>query len=544
MTEPGPAQRSSAFRRRITLALAALATIAALQGGFAVWAVGLAQHHVLRGRVAADIRQDFTELWFDKQQLRNWMAQRQFGASASDNQRDFLLQRMRDTLERLNGLAQQAILLDEGLAARQRQAQRRDALLVLHGSLDQLARGLASLNQPAPGLDTSAAWRIANDLFDNAEGRDLRALLADSLAREDIALREKRAETDNTLAWLRRLWIGTTAALVLAALVLALGFARALRAPLLALAEGAAALRAGRLSHRIPLDASNEFGEVAQSMNAMAEELAAHRSREAEARQALEVQVACRTAELTVALNTQKEAEARRRQLFADVSHELRTPTTAIRGEAQVALRGAEKPAKEYRQSLRRIEDATRQLGATIDDLLAMARSDIDSLSLRHKPVDLVRVLEEVVSLGTAMAQMRGIHLVVQPWPEGLSMLGDEDRLRQILLVLIDNAIRYSHPGGAVRLAARLGDGQPSRVELSVHDQGIGIAPEALPEVFERGFRATNAHDHAANGSGLGLSIARMLARGHGGEVRLTSILGKGTIAILTLPLAPVGELA
>ncbi|MCZ8374679.1 MAG: ATP-binding protein [Beijerinckiaceae bacterium] len=542
MTESPVAQRSSAFRRRITLALAALATIAALQGGFAVWAVGLAQHHVLRGRVAADIKQGFTALWFDKQQLRNWMAQRQFGASTSDDQRDLLLQRMRDTLERLNGLAEQAMLLDDGPAARQRQAQRRDALTVLRGSLDQLARGLASLNQPAPGLDTGAAWRLANDLFDNAEGRDLRVLLGDSLAREDVSLREKRADTDATLAWLRRLWIATTASLVLAALVLAAGFTRALRAPLLALAEGAAALREGRLTHRIPLDASNEFGEVARSMNAMAEELAAHRVREAEARQALEVQVARRTAELTVALNTQKEAEARRRQLFADVSHELRTPTTAIRGEAQVALRGAEKPAEEYRQSLRRIEDATRQLGSTIDDLLTMARSDIDSLSLRHKPVDLGRVLEEVVSLGTAMAQARGIHLQARRWPSGLSMLGDEDRLRQILLVLLDNAIRYSHAGGVVQLAAQRGSEEPPTVELSIRDQGIGIAPDALQEVFERGFRAPNAQDHITDGSGLGLPIARMLARGHGGEVRLTSILGEGTVAIVTLPLAPVGE--
>lgn len=542
MTEPPAAQRSSAFRRRITLALAALATIAALQGGFAVWAVGLAQHHVQRGRVAADILQGFTGLWFDKQQLRNWMAQRQFGAAAADDQRDLLLQRMRDTLERLNSLAEQATVLDDGTAARQRQAQRRDALTVLRGSLDQLARGLASINQPAPGLDTGAAWRIANDLFDNAEGRDLRALLADSLAREDISLREKRAQTDETLAWLRQLWIGTTAALVLAALALAIGLARALRTPLLALAEGAAALREGRLSHRIPLDASNEFGEVARSMNVMAEELAAHRSREAEARQALEVQVARRTAELTVALTVRKEAEARRRQLFADVSHELRTPTTAIRGEAQVALRGAEKPAEEYRQSLRRIEEATRQLGATIDDLLTMARSDIDSLSLRHKPVDLGRVLEEVVSLGTAMAAARGIRLEAKPRPAGLSMLGDEDRLRQILLALIDNAIRYSHPGGMVQLDACRPEGQSNTVELSIRDHGIGIAPDALPEVFERGFRAPNARDHAADGSGLGLSIARLLARGHGGDIRLTSILGEGTVAIVTLPLAPVGE--
>lgn len=539
MTVFPAAQRSNAFRRRIGVALAALATVAALQGSFAVLAVGVAQNHILRGRVAADIKQDFTTLWFDKAQLRNWMAERQFGAAATDGQRNALLGRMRETLERLNGLAEQAWQLDDGPEARQRQAQRRDALAVLNGSLDQLARGLASLNQPAPGLDTSSAWRIANDLFDNAEGRDLRALLADSLAREEVSLREKRQQTDETLDWLRRLWIGTTAALVLAALVLAAGFARALRAPLLALAEGAAALREGRLTHRIPLQASNEFGEVARSMNAMAEELADHRAREIATRQALEEQVASRTAALTVALNAQQEAEARRRQLFADVSHELRTPTTAIRGEAQVALRGGAKTADEYQHSLRRIEDATRQLGATIDDLLTMARSDIDSLSLRHKPVDIELVLDEALSLGTAMAQPRGIRLEAAPWPQGLAMLGDADRLRQLLLVLIDNAIRYSHPAGTVRLEVTRSSDHPGMVEVSIHDQGIGIAPEDLPKVFERGHRARNAQDHCSDGSGLGLSIARVLARGHGGDVRLASRLDEGAVATVTLPLLP-----
>ncbi|CAN1549401.1 BaeS Signal transduction histidine kinase [Rhabdaerophilaceae bacterium] len=546
MTEPSGTKHSGAFRRRITLALAALATIAALQGGFAIWAVRLAEHHVLRGRVAADIKQGFTELWFNKQQLRNWMAERQFGAGAAEDQRDALLLNMRNVLQRVNALAEQAIALDGGVAARQRQAQRRDALLVLGGSIDQLARGLASLNQPSPSLDSTSAWRIANELFDNSEGRDLRSLLSESLVREDISLKEKRADTDNTLVWLRRFWIGTTAALVLAALVLAAGFARALRTPLLALAKGAAALRAGQLSHRISLEKADEFGEVAQSMNAMAEELSAHRARERQARQALEDQVASRTAELTVALSAQKEAEGRRRQLFADISHELRTPTTAIRGEAQVALRGKEKSATEYQQSLRQIEDASRQLAATIDDLLTMARSDIDALSLRKGPVDLGEVLGEVFSLANAMAHTHGTRLARKAWPDGLTTLGDADRLRQLLLVLIDNAIRYSHPGGTVSLSARRTEQDGPVAELIIEDSGIGIEAGELSKVFDRGHRAPNASNHFADGSGLGLPIARVLARGHGGDIELRSTLNEGTVAIVTLPLvnAQVGNRA
>ncbi len=131
------------------------------------------------------------------------MAQRQFGADATDQQGTCCSAACRPPSIALDALARQAVMLDDGTAARQRQAQRREALVVLRASFNQLGRGLSSLNQPTPGLDTRSAWTIANDLFDNAEGRDLRALLAESLAREETALREKRAQTDSSLAALR-----------------------------------------------------------------------------------------------------------------------------------------------------------------------------------------------------------------------------------------------------------------------------------------------------------------------------------------------------
>ncbi len=538
MTKQAGGRSSNAFRRRITLALTALGAIAAVQGAVAIWAVGAAERHVSRGRVAADIKHGFVELRSDKQRLRNWLAQRQFGAGADDATRDGLLEHMRATLAHLKDLAAQAVLLDDSQAARQRQAERHDALAVLDSSLGQLARGLASLDPPPAAANAAAAWMLANQLFDRAEGRDMSRLLADSVEREDIALREKRANTDEALTWLRRLWIATSTALVGAALVLAVGFARALRRPLLGLTEGAAALRAGQLSHRIRLDGSDEFSDVARSMNAMAEELADHRRREAEARLALEEQVASRTAELSRALQSLQEAELRRRQLFADISHELRTPTTAIRGEAQVTLRAVDNSVDDYRLSLRRIEDAARQLGRTIDDLLTMARSDIETMSLRRVSLDLADVLDEVVSQGDAIARSAHVTLTHDPWPDELVMLGDADRLRQLLLTLVDNAIRYSREGQTVRLQARRFGDDGARVEVLVCDEGIGIAKEELPRVFDRSHRAPNAKRHRSDGSGLGLAIARALARGHGGEVTLRSQLDRGTVATVTLPLA------
>jgi two-component system OmpR family sensor kinase len=537
MTKPAFGLLPSTFARRISLALAALAVVAALQGGLAVWAVGLVERHVERGRVAADIKQGFTEFWFDKQQLHGWLVQRHLGAPAADERRDALLGGMRNTLVRLDGLAVRAVALDDGPVARRSQAERRTALAGLREGLERLDRAVADPDPPAPGFDAAAAMRIADELLGYAGERAMRALLTDSLAREDAALEGKRSDTDDALALLRRLWIGTTAALALAALGLAGGFARALRRPLLALVEGAAALRDGRLTHRIALAGAGEFDAVARGMNAMAEELAAHRAREFRARQALEEQVALRTAELTAALAARAEIEARRRRLFADISHELRTPTTAIRGEAQIALRGGVKPVGEYLLSLRRIEDAARQLGATIDDLLSMARSDIETLSMRRVRVDLAGVLDEVLSLGSAMARAVGVRLEGDAWPPALAVSGDADRLRQLLLVLIDNAVRYSRPEGLVRLTARRIEGGSPSVEVSISDNGIGIERTDLDKVFERGYRALNASRHRSDGSGLGLSIARALAEGHGGGVALASDPAAGTHATVTLPL-------
>ncbi|MCZ8315632.1 HAMP domain-containing sensor histidine kinase [Phreatobacter sp.] len=541
MTTPTPARPSNVFGRRLLLALALLGSIAVVQGIVALWAVGQVERHVLRGRVAADIKQGFTELRSDKQQLRTWLAQQQFGAAAGDAPRDALLERMRLVLAELKGLAAQAVLLDDSPAARQRQAERRDALRVLEGSLAQLGRGLASLNPVPAGTDAALAWRLANDLFDRAEGRDLRLLLSESIEREDTALREKRADTDAALALLSRSWIGSTAALVLVALLLAAYFTRALRGPLRGLADGAAALRRGDLSHRIPVTGTDEFADVGRSMNAMAEELAERRRVESAARSALEEQVAVRTSELRAALAAQSDAEARRRQLFADISHELRTPTTAIRGEAQVSLRGADKPVEEYQASLRRIEDASRHLSLAIDDLLTMARSDIDALSLRRVPFDLVTILDDLISSGEAIARAGGVSLDHEPWPAALPVIGDADRLRQLLLAVLDNAVRYSRPGQAVRLDAVRMEGDAPRVEIRIHDAGIGIAAEELPRVFNRSHRAANAVLHRADGSGLGLPIARVLARGHGGEITLASSPGRGTTATVTLPLAVEG---
>jgi signal transduction histidine kinase len=331
------------------------------------------------------------------------------------------------------------------------------------------------------------------------------------------------------------------ATLAVLAVAAALHFTRALRRPLDLLSDGALRLRQGQLQHRIPLEGADEFSAVARSVNAMAVELEQHRAREAAQRQQLEAQVDARTAELREALQALGQADLRRRQLFADVSHELRTPTTAIRGEAEITLRGADRPAEDYKAALRRIVDTARQLATVIDDLLAMARSDIDALSLVKRPLDLADPVRDALLQAAALGAARGVKLQADALPAGrCGVLGDAQRLRQLLLILLDNAVRYSPDGAEVRLRLLPAEAGSPHCCVEVADDGIGIAAHELPQVFERHFRGEAARRQRPDGSGLGLAIAQALARAHGGQVTLSSTPGQGTVARLLLPAVPM----
>lgn len=533
------------FRKRLTIALAVLAAAAVLEGLAALWAVSVADRHVQRGRVASDIQLGFMELSADKQRLRTWLTQLQLDAGANRADRDHVEASMRVTLERLRGLTQRAVALDDGDQTRAEHAQRQDALDVLGRSFAELQRALDAARPLPPGTETRAAWTAMTKAFEVSEGRDLRSLLADSIARERAAVIRERAAADSALQWMRRMWMGAAATLALAALLLAAWFTRALRRPLDELSEGAQALQRGELAHRIPIGGADEFAAVARSVNAMAAELAVHRDREAQARHRLEELVHARTTELQNALEALQQVDARRRQLFADISHELRTPTTAIRGEAEIALRGREKHAEDYKASLQRIVDISRQLALVIDDLLTMARSDIDALSLNRRPLDLSGPLSEALAQAQALGDERRIQVIAEDIPsDGLPVLGDAQRLRQILMLLLDNAVRYSRPGASVRVRVlrTQGEGDGAQCEVRVIDQGIGIAAHELPRVFERNFRGDEARRHRADGSGLGLSIGRALARAHGGEIAIDSAPGRGTTVTLRLPLMQASE--
>lgn len=528
------------FRRRLTIAFSVLAVLAVLQGVGSVLALSDANQRVLRGRVASDIKLGFVELSVTKQRLRAWVSQAQLYGGAEPVERDRLFAELNLTLDKLRELSRMAIALDDGNATDPEHGQRQEALDVLTRSFTTLRQSISSLQPLQPGTDVREAWRSNQQMFDVSNGRDLRGLIADSIKRESAAMQRERNGADEALGRTRALWTGMAITLVLAALALAAYFTRALRQPLDQLTEGAKALQHGELTHRIPDSGGDEFATVARSVNAMAAELAEHRQREVEERQRLEELVQARTADLESALEALKKVDERRRQLFADISHELRTPTTAIRGEAEITLRGRDKSSDEYKAALQRIVETSVQLAVVIEDLLTMARSDIDALALNRRPVDLSEPLSDALSVASAMGKERGIVVEAEPLPPGaLPVLGDAQRLRQLMMLLLDNAVRYSRPGGRVQVQLTRRDlpNQPARAELMVRDQGIGIAADELSQVFQRNFRGRNARQHRADGTGLGLSIGAALVRAHNGEISVDSQLGEGTVVIVRLPL-------
>jgi len=217
----------------------------------------------------------------------------------------------------------------------------------------------------------------------------------------------------------------------------------------------------------------------------------------------------------------------RQREFAADASHELRTPLTIVRSSVEHLRRHRAQPVEEVGEALDDIDVEVDRLTSLVDDLLLLARSDSGVIELRRESVDLSEVAGEALQRLRAQAESRGVELRLDAAPVAVD--GDPDRLRQLVAILIDNAIRHSPTGAAVRVGIR-GDAHPG---ISVEDEGPGIRSEDLPHVFDRFWRATDA---PAGGTGLGLSIAAWIAEHHGGRITASNRPGGGARFEVSLP--------
>jgi signal transduction histidine kinase len=237
-----------------------------------------------------------------------------------------------------------------------------------------------------------------------------------------------------------------------------------------------------------------------------------------------------------------QEAFGRQRTFIADASHELKTPLTLIRADAEVLSRGIDDPnmTSDNRELVDDLLGETDRMSAVLSDLLLLARLDAQKVSVSREPFDLALVLSETSERFTVRARAEDKNLEVHHSGK-LPARGDAPRTDQSLAALLDNALRFTPPGGAITVEGRITDKQ---VEATVTDTGPGIAPESLDRIFERFYRAdthsaARSRGPSGGGTGLGLAIARDLARAQGGELSAENAEGGGARFTLSLPPGP-----
>jgi two-component system OmpR family sensor kinase/two-component system sensor histidine kinase BaeS len=317
------------------------------------------------------------------------------------------------------------------------------------------------------------------------------------------ALTEVKNRTALESTFLRSMsWVLVVAGIVggVAAAAVAALLALQITAPARNLTLAAQRIASGDLTHRVTVHSSDELGEVGTAFNEMA-----------------------------ATLDRQEEL---RRQLVADVAHELRTPLSVMRVEIEALQDGLAEPTPETIASL---GEEVALLGRLVEDLRLLSLMDAGQLHLQFQPVDPVEAAQKVVQQVAMSAERKGVALEIAV-PAGLPAAhADPDRLQQVLLNLIHNALRHTPAGGTVHLSAQAVEGF---LHLEIADTGEGIAPEELPHIFERFFRTDTSRARSSGGTGLGLSIVRGLVEAMGGRIWAESAVGTGTTVRFTLPVA------
>ncbi|CAG0947337.1 two-component system, OmpR family, sensor histidine kinase ResE [Anaerolineae bacterium] len=307
---------------------------------------------------------------------------------------------------------------------------------------------------------------------------------------------------------------------LIVSLLVALLLARSIAGPLSRLTRATEAIARGQYDHRVQAKGSDEIGRLAASFNTMAEQV--QRSRQME------------------------------KDFVANVSHELKTPLTSIQGFAQAILDGAVADIAGAQRAAQTIYDETARMARLVGDLLTLARLESGQIEIEHATIDLADVLPRWVERLQPRANAANAQLVtvVEPLP---CIAGDAGKLEQVITNLVDNAIKYNRPGGAVTVTARThAPSVPSVIKSSVlrrrtviqpethwvtiaiADTGFGIPQEDLPRLFERFYRGDKAR--VAGGTGLGLSIAKEIVAAHGGKITVQSETGQGTTFTVHLP--------
>ena len=220
------------------------------------------------------------------------------------------------------------------------------------------------------------------------------------------------------------------------------------------------------------------------------------------------------------------------RQFTSDASHELRTPLTVLKGETELALRRT-RSADDYRLVLVSSLEEVDRMSRIVDELLFLSRADLGEIKMESRPVRLDHLFDDLKRQAEVLGHEQAVHIVIG-LSEPVTIAGDDMRLRELLLNLLDNAIKYSPQGGRVEMSLVK---QASAARLSIADEGIGLSREEQTHIFDRFYRTDAARAHTKKGTGLGLAICKWIVDAHHGTIDVQSEPGKGSVFTVTLPL-------
>jgi heavy metal sensor kinase len=321
---------------------------------------------------------------------------------------------------------------------------------------------------------------------------------ADSAA---LVVGRSMADIDDSLNRLVRILVIAVPVTLVVAGAGGIFLARRALKPVEQIAQTALLIEERDLSQRIRLDTKDELGRLAFVLNQMIERL--------------------------------EKAFKRQHQFTGDASHELRTPLAVIQAESTLALE-KERTASEYRKSLELVGQEADHMSHIIDQLLTLARADAGEEQMSFEAIDLGKLVEDVAQDAEVLCREKGLRFELGQM-ESVMVKGDKPRLKELVLNLLDNAIRYTPTDGAVSLSL-IREGRMAVVVI--RDTGVGIPPEHIPHIFERFYRVDKARSRIEGGSGLGLAICQHIVEVHGGKIKVESQVGKGSAFSVFLPLS------
>lgn len=311
-------------------------------------------------------------------------------------------------------------------------------------------------------------------------------------------------DVTSVLRDLRLRWLFSTLIALASSGLVGLLLSTAIARPVRRLTAAAGAVAQGQLDQQVPVSSKDELGRLSQTFNDMTTRLKAARQMQID--------------------------------FVANVSHELRTPLTSIKGMIETLRDGAVDDLTVRDRFLGTVESETDRLIRLVNDLLVLSRADSGALNLRCQASDLAQLAQGCLDRLVQPAEARNINLRLTTDPATPPVWADPDRVEQVLVNLLDNAIKFSRPGDTVTV--KIDPDSDGMVLVQVCDEGIGIPAEALPRLGQRFYRVDRARSRSAGGSGLGLAIAQTLVAAHGGQLWPESREGHGTVVSFTLPAA------